>query len=228
MTKINKSMVQGIVSKGDVNNNSKNNVEAKIDRKTISRNLCNLSFEESYENAKNTLNKNVHVSDYECAKQDVLERLETLFKMPLEERKDYLDWVYDNAIQLGSLLSVSQDYYKKRYFILLKSVALSFGDKLKNCEVVETMGSGYDNIQISNGSVQKAVWGSYWLEKDIIDTLEILLSMPLEKREGYLAKLQLVGSPVGKKISSSNKFYYRDKYFSLLRMVAFSFMGSTK
>ena len=227
MTKINKSMVQGTVSKGDANNNSKNNVGTKLGKKVVTHIISSLIFEESYENAKNALNKNNSISDTACAKDDVLERLMTLFNMTLVERKDYLDNLYNNT-QMFELLGAPQDYYKKRYFVLLKAVALSFGDKLKNCEVVETMGSGYDNIQISNGSVQKAVWGSYWLEKDIIDTLETLLSMPLEQREGYFAKLQLMQYPVDKQISSSNKFYYRDKYFSLLRMVAFSFMDSTK
>lgn len=127
--------VKHVYGAGAFNNDTKQGKygATKIDRGSVRRALCQQSFEEAMQRAKDTLQQVETPTPRADAKSDVLNELYELNKLGLAERIEALNRSYTNS-DLETALNVPSDYYRNRYYALLEIVSLTFNVDGKNAD----------------------------------------------------------------------------------------------
>lgn len=89
------------------------------------KNKTGRTLDEIINNAEACLNKNsIELSGRNQARCDVLESIEELSSMTLDERLKSIEKSY-KGVELETILNISPNYYRDRYFELLMLVATS-------------------------------------------------------------------------------------------------------
>ena len=93
--------------------------------RTDLKNKTGRNLDEMLKNAEACLNKNnIEIGERNQARCDVLESIVELSSMPLDDRLKSIERSY-SGVELESILNISPNYYRERYFALLKIIATS-------------------------------------------------------------------------------------------------------
>lgn len=93
--------------------------------RTDLKNKTGRNLDEMMKNSEACLNKNnIELSGRNQARCDVLESIEELSGMSLDERLKSIEQSY-SGVELESVLNISPNYYRDRYFALLELIATS-------------------------------------------------------------------------------------------------------
>lgn len=93
--------------------------------RTDLKNKTGRTLNEMINNSEACLNKNsIELSGRNQARCDVLESIEELSDMNLDERLKSIEESY-KGVELESILNISPNYYRERYYALLEIVATS-------------------------------------------------------------------------------------------------------